>query len=77
MEQEKDKQERLLGDKGNKPKRGFNFYWIYGIIIVVILALQLVGMGGGQSVIDNGTYQEYVNNGDVERVGISGGRGEW
>lgn len=68
MEQQNNKQERPKGDKENKPKRSFNFYWIYGIIIVVILSIQLIGMGGGQSVIDPATYQEFVSEGDVDRV---------
>ena len=26
---------------GQRPKRSFNFYWIYGIIVVMILAMGL------------------------------------
>ena len=55
-------------DKENKPKRSFNFYWIYGIIIVVILSIQLLSMGGGQVKIDQAQYDEFVQKGDVDRV---------
>ena len=36
----------------DKPKRSFNFYWIYGIIILVILSINLFNYGGGVVPID-------------------------
>jgi len=30
-----------------RPKRAFNFYWIYGVIIVIILAIQIMQISGG------------------------------
>lgn len=57
-------------DGGNKerPKRSFNFYWIYGIIILVILSINLFQYGGGMSKIDPSEYQRMLNAGDVERI---------
>ena len=33
------------GKNGDKPK--FNFYWIYGILAVVLFGIQFLGMGDG------------------------------
>ena len=54
------------GNKG--PKRSFNFYWIYGIIILVILSINLFQYGGGAVKIDPTEYQEMLDAGDVQRV---------
>ena len=67
MEQPNNKPKGPRND-GDKPKRTFNFYWIYGIIIVVILSINLFTMGGGSMEIEPMEYQEMVKNGDVERV---------
>jgi len=32
--------------KPNLPKNPFNFYWIYGIIAVVLIGIQLMSSGG-------------------------------
>ncbi|MBK7084237.1 MAG: ATP-dependent zinc metalloprotease FtsH [Flavobacteriales bacterium] len=57
-------------DKGDPkgPKRSFNFYWIYGIIIVVILSINLFTMSGGLVEIEPSEYSAFVTNGDVDRV---------
>jgi len=51
-----------------KPKRSFNFYWIYGIIILVILSIQLFQVGGSAVKIDPTDYQTMLDAGDVERI---------
>jgi ATP-dependent metalloprotease FtsH len=53
-----------------RPKRSFNFYWIYGIIILMILAIQLFQGGGGMAKITRGEFESMVANGDVERFVI-------
>ncbi|MBX2972480.1 MAG: ATP-dependent zinc metalloprotease FtsH [Flavobacteriales bacterium] len=50
------------------PKRSFNFYWIYGIIILVILSINLFQYGGGTTRISNGEYRKMLDAGDVERI---------
>ena len=49
-------------NKGNPkkgaPKKQFNFYWIYGIIGVLLLGLQLFNMGGGEK---KTTWDKFVN----------------
>jgi ATP-dependent metalloprotease FtsH len=54
--------------KNERPKRSFNFYWIYGVIIAVILGMQLLRFSGGAATIDPTEYEEFVERGDVERV---------
>ena len=51
-----------------KPKRSFNFYWIYGIIILVILSINLFQYGGGMAKIDPMEYQRMLEEGDVQRI---------
>jgi cell division protease FtsH len=54
------------GTKG--PKRSFNFYWIYGIIILVILSINLFQYSGGVAKIQPTEYQQMLEAGDVERI---------
>ena len=54
------------GNKG--PKRSFNFYWIYGIIILVILSINLFQYSGGVAKIQPTEYQQMLEAGDVERI---------
>lgn len=54
---------------GGKPKFNFNFYWIYGIIIVAIIGTQFMNWGGGE----RKTSRDYFLNtmlkeGDVEKI---------
>ncbi len=51
-----------------RPKRSFNFYWIYGIIILVILSINLFQYGGGMVKIDPTEYQKMLDSGDVQRI---------
>ena len=51
-----------------RPKRSFNFYWIYGIIILVILSINLFQYGGGMVKIDPTEYQRMLEAGDVQRI---------
>ncbi len=53
-----------------RPKRSFNFYWIYGVIIVVILAIQIMQYNGGARPIKFNDYEHFVNAGDVARIDI-------
>ncbi len=66
MENNTDKGNGKTGKEG--PKRSFNFYWIYGIIILVILSINLFNYGGGVVPIDPTEYQKMLEAGDVERI---------
>ena len=52
---------------GNKP---FNFYWIYAIIGVILISLNLLNFSGGEKEISTSTFKQYVMDGDVEKVVI-------
>ncbi len=55
------------------PKSGFNFYWIYGIIIAVLIILQMFQWGGGEREIQ---YEYFVHNmlvdHDVAKIEVTG-----
>ncbi|MCW5900357.1 MAG: ATP-dependent zinc metalloprotease FtsH [Flavobacteriales bacterium] len=53
-----------------RPKRSFNFYWIYGIIILVILSINLFNYSGGMVPIDPTEYQKMLEAGDVDRITV-------
>lgn len=61
--------DKPTGKSGKEsPKRSFNFYWIYGIIILVILSLNLFNSNGRALPIDPTQYQKMLDAGDVERI---------
>jgi AFG3 family protein len=65
----KDGKENPGFPKSPKPKFNFNFYWIYGIIIVAIIGTQFMNWGGGE----RKTTRDYFLNtmlkeGDVEKI---------
>ncbi len=55
-------------------KKGFNFYWIYAIIIFVIIALQLFNMSGGAKQISQNDFFDVAERGWVEEVVIVNGK---
>jgi len=62
------KEKSKEGNNKDRPKRSFNFYWIYGIIILVILSINLFQYGGGVVKIDPTEYQKMLDAGDVQRI---------
>jgi len=62
--------ERNEKPKNERPKRSFNFYWIYGIIIVLILSIQLFQYGGSMHKTTVTKYMEMAERGHVERIVI-------
>ena len=63
--QPKDKNERV-----DRSKRPFNWYWIYGVIVLAIMAMWLFGNNGHLVQIDVGQYRQFLNDGDVQRISI-------
>ncbi len=65
--------------KGNiklpkNPKPKFNIYWIYGLIAVFFIGLQLVNFGGGAVKIEWQRFeQEMLSKGDVSKIVIVNG----
>ena len=57
---------------GPRPKRTFNFYWIYGIIVVTILAMGLFNFNTHLVRIDISDYDKYLRDGDVQGIVVNG-----
>ena len=57
---------------GKSPKRSFNFYWIYGAIVVMILAMGLFNFNSHVVRIDISEYDTYLANGDVQGIEVNG-----
>lgn len=55
---------------GSGGKRPFNFYWIYAIIGVLLISINLFQFGGGTSKTTNTEFEKWVEEGQVERVNI-------
>jgi len=51
-----------------KPRNKFNFYWIYGILILSFLAIQFFNWGGGIEKITWGDFKSMLEKGDIERI---------
>ena len=59
------------GRPGNNPRKPSNFiYWIYAIIGVVLISLNLFNWSGGMTDINLTTFEKMVKDGDVERIVI-------
>jgi cell division protease FtsH len=74
MSEQQNNEKRGLKDRMPKkpqmPKNSFNFYWIYAIIIIALIALNFVKIGGGSQEIDAKQFAEMVRNMDVQRIEI-------
>ena len=56
-----------------KPKFGFNLYWIYAIIAIVLISIQLFSTfgGGGMKKIETDTeLKNLVLSNDIERIDV-------
>ncbi|MFN7013355.1 MAG: ATP-dependent zinc metalloprotease FtsH [Bacteroidia bacterium] len=64
-----DKVKNTFNKKTPKPGNGFNFYWIYAVIAIIFIGLQVFNFGNA---IKTTTWQEFENKmlkqGDVEKV---------
>ena len=68
MEQNKKQKSKFtLGGGSKKPN---NFYWIYAVIGLALLALQLVNFGGTSSTITEAEFNQMVENDYVKEVVI-------
>ena len=67
-EKKTDKQNSQNSPKGNKPKGKFNFYWIYGILAVIIIALQFSNMGTTTEKADWGEIRNMLADNDIRKI---------
>lgn len=51
-----------------KPKRPFNFYWIYAIIGLVLISINLFSWGPSLAKITPSEFKSYVQNREVKKV---------
>jgi cell division protease FtsH len=55
--------------RNDNPKKGFNFYWIYGIIAVAFIALNFFSTGEAtENLIQKGQLIDMLRKGDVEKI---------
>lgn len=67
-DQKKPKNKFVKG--GGRPSKPSNFYWIYAVIAVVIIGLQLFNFDGGSSNISEKEFEQMVTNKHVDHVVI-------
>ncbi len=58
------------GKNRKGPDKAINFYWIYGLIGVLILAMWLFNYGPKPQRIDVSEYDRFLDAGDVDRIVI-------
>lgn len=61
---------KFSGSSGKPPqnKRPFNFYWIYAIIGIIIISLNLFTWGPGTSRLSYTEFEKMVENDQVDRI---------
>ncbi|MCH2214435.1 MAG: ATP-dependent zinc metalloprotease FtsH [Flavobacteriales bacterium] len=55
---------------GGNTKKPFNFYWIYAIIGIVLISLNLFNFNGSMTGISLPEFEEMIKDGEVKRVVI-------
>ncbi|MDP3462903.1 MAG: ATP-dependent zinc metalloprotease FtsH [Bacteroidales bacterium] len=55
-------------NKLNKPK--FNFYWIYALLAIVFIGLQILNWDSGTDTTDKGTLIKMLREQDVEKIDL-------
>ncbi len=68
--QYKDTKKKKPESGGSNPKKPFNFYWIYAIIGVVLISLNLFNFNGNMTGISLPEFEEMIKDGEVKRVVI-------
>jgi len=63
---------RPPGENGEAPRKGprFSIYWVYAIIFAVLIGFQLFGFSGGNAQVDQGTFQQMLRSGDIDKYTI-------
>src|SRR5690606_24386368 len=60
-----------LDSKGKKPKFSFNLYWIYGLILLIFIGMQLFSSyEAGLQRTDSNSLYEWMQEGDVKEITI-------
>ncbi len=56
--------------KDDGQKQGFNFYWIYGLLALIFIALQFYNWGSGPKRIEKGELIKMLKEQDIERIDL-------
>ncbi len=61
---------KKLSPKGKSPKGGgnFNFYWIYAIVAVVLISINLLDWNGSSTSITSSEVEKMLKSGDVSKI---------
>jgi ATP-dependent metalloprotease FtsH len=54
--------------KSRMPKVKFNFYWIYGLLALIFIGLQVMNWGGTTKTVGWGELKPMLENQDVEKI---------
>jgi ATP-dependent metalloprotease FtsH len=54
--------------KPKSPKFNFNFYWVYGLVVLVIIGIQLLDFGNQPREISWQKFSGWVKSGDIDKV---------
>ncbi|MBN2174874.1 MAG: ATP-dependent zinc metalloprotease FtsH [Bacteroidales bacterium] len=54
--------------KGKNPKNRFNFYWVYGIVALIFIALTFTNWGSTTKEVEWGKLKEMLANQDIEKI---------
>ena len=58
-----------FGKSNKNPKKSkFNFYWIYGILIVIFIGINFIDLGGSAKKALRGEVIEMLKSNDIERI---------
>jgi ATP-dependent metalloprotease FtsH len=70
MTEEKHSKNKITGGlpKGKIPKGKFNFYWIYGLVAVIFIALTFTNLGGSTQEIDWGELKTMLQEQDIDKI---------
>lgn len=66
MAEKKSQDPKNINPKTKKPK--FNFYWIYGILALIFIILQVMSWDNGAEKVNWGDLKKMISDGDVERI---------
>ena len=71
-----DEMEERNDKSGGKSRKGINFYWIYGLIAVVMLSMLFFGGSSDGKQIQWGELKNRIERGDVQRITHDGTRAQ-
>ena len=63
-------QHRNPSQSPQQKKKGFNFYWFYGLLALAILFIGLYGMEPAPQSVNNVRLEEMIRNHDIEKIVI-------